>query len=290
MAKGRTPELSEVSSSHIGAILYRIMGPLSHSVGTATTSRIDREDQQTQFFGTPEYAGIRPGEKQDEFKYRHRNACVEDDLWRRENRLATYRVNTAQLPSDLDHMSEYSDLTRKSGVTEITIYESEDSSELSPQPTTNYGRSDISLPLKTARERVATTQRVTWYGGSHLGLPLSAIPEDSFSTPRASAGIIMKRYIQSEENISKYAEKSEQEGGIKETGKVYTPILRKFENSDRSDDAMMEVEWRDETPYMTATKKGKKRNEEMVVKRPEKPKRPIPNMLQTPSRRKLEAD
>jgi len=65
---------------------------------------------------------------------------------------------------------------------------------------------------------------------------------------------------------------------------VYTPIPRKLEISDRSDNAMTEVEWRDETPYMTPTKKGKKRNKGMVVKRPEKPKQPIPNMPQTPSR------
>jgi len=53
---------------------------------------------------------------------------------------------------------------------------------------------------------------------------------------------------------------------------------------------MTEVEWRDEKPYMTPTKKGKKRNKGKGVKRPETPKRPIPNMPQTPSRRKLEAD
>jgi len=138
MAEERTPELSEVSSSHIGAILDRITGPLPDSVGTATTSRIARGDHQTQFFGTPEYAGIRAGEKQDEFEYRHQKAWVKDDLGRRENRQATSRVNTAQLPSDLDDMSEYSDLTGKSGVTEISRYESDVSWELSPQPTTNY--------------------------------------------------------------------------------------------------------------------------------------------------------
>jgi len=80
---------------------------------------------------------------------------------------------------------------------------------------------------------------------------------------------------------------------MEETRKVYTPIPRKFEASDSSegeDDAMTEVEWRDEEPYMTPTKKGKKRNKGKGVKRPETPDRPIPNMPQTPSRRKLEAD
>jgi len=77
---------------------------------------------------------------------------------------------------------------------------------------------------------------------------------------------------------------------MKETWKVYTPIPRKFEISDSSDDAMTEVEWRDESPYMTPTKRGKKRNEGKGVKKPETPEQPIRNMLQTPSRRKLEAD
>jgi len=53
---------------------------------------------------------------------------------------------------------------------------------------------------------------------------------------------------------------------------------------------LMEVEWRDEEPYMMPTKKGKKRNEGTGVKRPTTPKRPIPNMPQTPSRKKFESD
>jgi len=53
---------------------------------------------------------------------------------------------------------------------------------------------------------------------------------------------------------------------------------------------MTEVEWRDEEPYMTPTKKGKKCNKGKGVKRPVTPERPIPNMPQTPSRKKLEAD
>jgi len=80
---------------------------------------------------------------------------------------------------------------------------------------------------------------------------------------------------------------------MEETRKVYTPIPRKFEvsdDSDNEDDAMTEVEWRDESPYMTPTKKGKKRNKGKGVRRPTTPDRPIPNMPQTPSRKKLEAD
>ena len=120
-----------------------------------------------------------------------------------------------------------------------------------------------------------------------MGLPPSAIPQDPFSTPRASAGIIARRYIQSEANTRQQVEKEE---GMEETRKVYTPIPRKSEISDSSEGAMTEVEWRDELPYMTPTKKGKKRNKGKGVKRPETPERPIPNMPQTPSRRKLEAD
>jgi len=123
-----------------------------------------------------------------------------------------------------------------------------------------------------------------------LGLPPSTIPQDPFSTPRASAGIIAQRYIQLEENISQHAE---EEGGMEETRKVYTPIPRNFEASDSSDnedDMMTEVEWRDEEIYMTPTKKGKQRHKGKGVKRPVTPERPIPNMPQTPSRKRLESD
>jgi len=114
--------------------------------------------------------------------------------------------------------------------------------------------------------------------------------EDPFSIPRASAGIIARRYIQSEENTTQY---TKEEGGMEETRKVHTPIPRKFEASDSGDsedDAMTEVEWRDESPYMTPTKKGKKRNKGKGFRRPVTPDQPIPNMPQTPSRKKLEAD
>jgi len=98
-------------------------------------------------------------------------------------------------------------------------------------------------------------------------------------------------YIHSEENTDTQAASSEEEeGGVAETLKVSTPIPRKFEISDSEDEAMTLVEWRDEEPYMTPTKKGKKRNKGKRVDRPVTPERPILNMPQTPSRRKLEAD
>ena len=78
--------------------------------------------------------------------------------------------------------------------------------------------------------------------------------------------------------------------GMGETWSVHPPIPRKFEISDTSDEVMMEVEWRDEEPYMTPIKMGKKRNKGKGVKRPETPERPIPNMPQTPCRRMLEID
>jgi len=173
----------------------------------------------------------------------------------------------------------------------ITRYGSDNCLDLStPPPTTNYGGSEISFPSQTPAERVPSLQPSTIYEGSLLGLPPSALPQDPFLTPRASTGIIARRYIQSEENASQHAEK---EAGMEETLRAYTPIQRKFEisdSSDNEDDAMTEVEWRDESPYMTPTNKGKKRNKGKGVKRPTTPERPIQDMPQTPSGRKLEAD
>jgi len=77
---------------------------------------------------------------------------------------------------------------------------------------------------------------------------------------------------------------------MEETLKEGTPIQRRFEISDSSDEAMTEVDSKDMEPYTTPTKKGKKRNKGKGVKRPVTPERPIPNLPQTLSRRKLEAD
>jgi len=167
---------------------------------------------------------------------------------------------------------------------------SSDDSSLSPPPTTDYGGSEISFPSQTPKEKTPSPPSTMNYEGSLLGIPPSALPQDPFSTPRASVGIIAHRYIQSEENTS---QNDENEGGMEETRKVYTPIPRKFKVSDDNnseDDTMTEVEWRDEEPYMKPTKKGKKCNKGKGVKRPKTPERPILNMPQTPSRKKLEAD
>jgi len=144
---------------------------------------------------------------------------------------------------------------------------SDDSSALSsPPPTTDYGGSNISYLKKT---------QSTKYEGSILAMPPSALPMDPFSTPRASTGIIAQRYIQSEENASQHAEK---EGGMEETRRSYTPIPRKFEISNSEDEAITEVERREEEPYMTPTKKGKKHNKGKGVVRPVTSERPFLNM------------
>jgi len=169
----------------------------------------------------------------------------------------------------------------------ISVHSQESSRLWSPPPTTNYGGSEVSIPSQTPRARVQSPLPTTNYEGSLLGLPPSALPEDPFSIPRARAGISAQRYILSEENTCQHATGEE---GMEGTRKVYTPIPRKSDVSDSSEDAMTEVEWRDETPYMTPTKKGKKRNKGKGVSRPKTAERPIRNMPQTPSRRKLEAD
>jgi len=298
MAEKTKKQDTKSVSSGIGAVLERhldtITGPLTEEGTEIQSERSDLEQMERDLHGDSEYERLRDEEKKEEFEAGLRYARVEDDLRRREDSQATSRVDTGQLPSDLDDMRAYSDLTGKTGVTGITRYADDGSSELSTPPnSTDYGGSEVSFPSQTPRERVQSPLPSTNYEGSLMGLPLSALnelTEDPFSTPKASAGIIARRYIQSEENASQNAEK---EGGMEETRKVYTPIPRKFELSDSSDDeddTMTEVEWRDESPYMTPTKKGKKRNKGKGVRRPETPERPIPNMPQTPSRKKLEAD
>jgi len=278
MAEESTSGASVTSSSHIGEALDRqnaLTGQLAIDPdGTATTSEIAREELGN-YLGVQQ-AAVTLTREQFNQGVRIHNAEVRaeghpsqviEPIW-----------GTAEV------IDEYGN---RRGHAVHTI--SSDDSSLSPPLTTSYGGSEISSPSQTPRE-VLPSQTTTNYEGSLLGLPPSAIPHDPFSTPRASAGIIVRRYIQSEENTSQGAE---EEGGMEETRIVYTPIPRKFEISDRSDnedDTMPEVEWRDDEVYMTPTKKGKKRNKGKGGKRPVMPDQPIPNMPQTPSRKKLEAD
>jgi len=202
---------SESASSGIGALLDKVTGPLTGEETATQSDRSDLEQMERDLHGDSEYERLRDEEKKEEFEAGLHYARAEDDLRRREDSQATSRVETGQLPRDLNDMRAYSDLTGKTGVTGITRYGSDDSSELlPPPPTTNYGGSEISFPSQTPGERVLSPRPSMNYEGSLMGLPLSALNaliEDPFSTPRASTGIIARRYIQSEENISQHAEK-----------------------------------------------------------------------------------
>jgi len=194
-------EASAVSSSHIGEVLDRhldlITAPPSSPPEIAQRrSELAHEERLREFHATAEYERLRPGEEQDRIETSLFRARIEDDSRRRENSQATPRVESGQLRSNLDNMRAYSDLTGTTGVTGITRYGSDDSSELSSPPTTEYGGSVISCPSQTPRHS-------TEYQGSIVGFPPSAAPQDLFMTPRASSkSILVKRYIQLEENIS----------------------------------------------------------------------------------------
>jgi len=225
-------EASVTSSSHLGEQLEKITGPLSEPDGTATTSEIGREKLGKGYMSTPEFEALKEQEKKDDFERGLCMAKIEDELRRSEESQVTSRVETGQLPSDLDKMRAYSDLTGKAGVTGIMRYNdndrnSDESSELSPPPTTSYG-------------------------GSIAAFPPRAIPQDPFLTPRASVGIIACWYIQLEEYVSQHT--TEEEGrdvGMPETpNRSHTPKLL----LSNIDNAMTEVEWRDEQHYMMPTK------------------------------------
>jgi len=265
---------SEAPTSGIGEVLDRhhaMTGPIVDPDGTATTSEIAREGHENdqQLVEQPEAITLPRDVFNQAVRIHNKEA--------RESGHPSQVVEPVWGPSQRDQYGRPLE-------GQVHTISSDDDSSLSPPPTTSYGGSDVSFPQQTQEES-------TQYEGSLLALPPSAILQDPFSVPRESAGLIARRYIQSEEGTSQQT--SENEEGMEETRKVYTPIPRKFEisdNSDNEDDAMTEVEWRSEEPYMTPTKKGKKRNKGKGVKRPVTPERPIPNMLQTPSRRKLEAD
>jgi len=266
-------------SSGIGELLKDRKGPLpTDPDGTATTSEIAPEELGD-YLGEVQPAAVTLTREQFNQGVRIHNA---------EARAAGHPSQVMEPVLGTPPGDEYGN--RRSQQHSVHTILSDDGSSLSPPSTTSYGGSEISFPSQTPRERVLSPLPTTNYEGSLLGLPPSALPQDPFSTPRASAGIIALKYIQAEENASQHAEK---EGGMEETRKVYTPIPRKYEISDSSnneDETMTEVEWRDEEPYTTPMKKGKKRNKGKGVRRPVMPERPIPKMPQTPSRRKLEAD
>jgi len=258
--------LSETSSagsdesSHIGDLLDKHTGLPTDPDGTVTISEIAREELGD-YLGEDQSAVVTLTREQFNQGVQIHNAEVR--AVGHSSQIMEPVLGTA--PCD-----EYGN--RFSQQHTVHMITSDDSSSLSSPPETNYGGSEISFPSQTPRERVSSALPSTNYEESLLGLPLSTLPQDPFSTPRASAGLIACRYIQLEENTSQYAEQNEEERGVGETRKVHTPIPRKFEISDSiSDDAMTEVEWREEEIYLTPMKKGKKRNKGKGVKRPVMP-------------------
>jgi len=238
---------TESVSSGIGAQM-KIAWDLQDPDGTATTSEVAREDlgdylgvQQKAVTLTREQFNQGVRIHNAEVRAEGHPSQVIEPIW-----------GTAQV------IDEYGN--RRSQQHAVHTISGNDSSELSSPPVTSYGGSESSFPSQTP---IQSTQ----YEGTVVAFPPSAITHDPFSTPRASAGIIARRYIQSVENASPHADENEKEGGMEETRKVYTPIPRKFEVSDSSDDAMTEVEWRDEEVYMTPTKKGNKHNNGKGVER-----------------------
>jgi len=101
----------------------------------------------------------------------------------------------------------------------------ESSRRSSPPPTTNYVGSEISFPSQTPREAAPPTA-VTSYRGSVVAMPPSAHPEDPVTEPRVSAGIIARRYIQSEENSSQHPKEISAEEEMELTQSIGTPISR----------------------------------------------------------------
>jgi len=273
MTEESASETSVTSSSHIGDQIDKYYA--EYLDGTATTSEIARgvsEDEEKDPRGNESERGalVLP-------------RSVYNDLARYHNREAKDTGHVSQVVSTVhggSSVDEEGNLVYK----QPRVYTiPSDDSPLSSPPATSYGGSKISFPSKT--------QQSTQYGESIAAFPLSALPEDPFATPRASGtSILATRYIQSEENISMHAVREEKEEGMPETLKrPSTPTYV----SDSEDDAMTQVEWRQEEVYMTPTKVGKKRNKGKGViggERPQTPDRPIPNALKTPSRRDLHAD
>ena len=215
--KMSSTQSTTTTSSGIGAILEQQKdreGPLpTDPDGTATTSEIAREELGDYLGLEEQPAAVTLTREQYNQGVRIHNAEVMAEGHLSQIIEPIWRENSV--------IDEYGN-RRKHDV--HTISSDDGFSLSSAPPTTNYGGSDISFPSQTPRERVQAPLPSTNYEGSIMGLPLSALnalTEDPFSTPRASAGIIARRYIQSEENTSQNAE---EEGGMEETRKVYTPI------------------------------------------------------------------
>jgi len=213
MAKESTSGASVTCSSHIGDLIEKSTSPEPDAMGGPVVLpravynemvRMHNDEAKQQGLLSQIISTVHGGSSMDE----------EGNLVSKQPRVYTIlsEVGSSLLPPP---MTNY-------GGSEIsfpsqTARDNDDLSELSPPPSTSYGGSDISFPSETPGHRAMSPLPAMNYEGSLLGLPLSALPEDPFSTPKASAGLILQRYIQSEENTSQHATK---EGGMEETWKV----------------------------------------------------------------------
>jgi len=181
MAKTASDTTTESVSSGIGAQMIKARELQEQDPdGKATTSEIAREELGD-YLGGPV---VLPREVYNKTARMHNDEA-------REKGHPSQIVLTVHSGSSVD---EEGNLVYKQP--RVYTIPSDDGSALSSPPlTTNYGRSEISFPSQTPRERVLSPLPVTNYEGSLLGLPPSAIPQDPFLTPRASAGIITRRYI-----------------------------------------------------------------------------------------------
>jgi hypothetical protein len=155
--------------------------------------------------------------------------------------------------------------------------------------TTDYGESIAAFPPSAIpvsqeenRQPVRPSSVMTCDEGRIYDSPWSATPVPPGNNTTRS--FTVSRFLESGEKIEN--KKAENEEGVLETLKRNSTI----DDDENESEVATEVDWREDEPYMTPTMPGKKRNKGKGVKRPESPERPIPNMPQTPSRRKLEAD
>jgi len=135
-------------------------------------------------------------------------------------------------------MIVYSNLTGKSGVTEVTIFGS------------NRGSDNSS--------KLASPPPTMVYGGSIAAFPLTTIPLDPFTTSRVNRrSILAAAYIQSEENVSRHrAEDENKVGGWETMERSCKATLP----SDSEEDVMMMVELREKESYMMPIKQAKECN------------------------------
>jgi len=188
--EGKKSSVASEESSHIGQQL-EIQRALQDSEGTATTSEIAQEGMEDALGGPV----VLPRE-------------VFNDAVRMHNKEAVghprQMVSTVHGGSSVDEEGNqvykqprvYTIPSMRSGRQRSRSLDRQGSSELSsPPPTTNYGGSEIQFPSQTPRDEELSSVPITSYGGSILAMPPSALPVDPFSTPRASTGIIVQRYI-----------------------------------------------------------------------------------------------